>query len=1062
MFIRTRRVLAFQACLPQSFSSVLFLSACLLIVTWMCWPDGTQAQDASATPAQAVTVLETGKPVERELAGGQSHSYQIVPEAGQYLRVVVEQRGIDVIVSLFGPDGKKVFDVDSPNGDHGPENLATVVESAGSFRLDVSALNTEAKAGRYEVSLAELRTANRRDRLIVKADQLDRRSSGLQNENKSGAAIELAEEAIRIREEVFGDESLEVASSLLELSFLYYDQYNYQTSIQRLERALAIREKILGSEHPSVAHVLNNLGANHFNSNDFDRAEKAHHRALAIGEKALGPDHPTIAPTLLNLGLLYQTKGDYAQAESLLQRALTIWQKEQGAEAPDVGLALFNLGHLYQNQGDYVRAEPFLQRALLIFEKAFGSDSFLSAVQGTRTDLAGLYCTKGDYDRAEPLLQRVMEHFEKTATPEGHVLSTALQHLATLNYFRGNYNLAEQYLQRALSIREKVYAPKHPDIAALFNKLAAIYCAGGNISLSVVAKRRAVEISEYNLSRNLLSGSEHQKRSYLALFANETNEIISLHVRDAPDNNQALRLAFTTLLQRKGSILNTMTDTVGILRRRANSEDLTLLNRLALVRSQMATLFLHGPNMKRGEIYLDRLTQLGQEIETLEVDLSRRSLEFRTTTLPVTTEAVTAAIPGNTALVEFVQYRPVEAKTAKQLAPHYVVYVLTAQGEPRWAELGAAAAIDQQVEALRLALRNPKRSDYQRLARRMDKQVMEPVRKLIGDKTQLLLSPDGMLNLLPFAALVDESGKYLMERYKLTYLSSGRDLLRLQIKQNAGTEAFVLANPDFEQSVASATTLAANTTSANRDIVKQYGSSGSKLSESVSMEQVSFKPLPGTASEAIALRALLPEAKVLTGGAATEGTLKQLHRPHLLHIATHGYFLKDLVLPQTMQSDANAPRLPDKTVEGEKIENPLLRSGLALAGANRRKSGEEDGILTALEAAGLDLWGTKLVVLSACDTGVGEVKNGEGVYGLRRAFVLAGSESHVMSLWSVSDTGAKELMVEYYKRLMKGEGRGEALRQVQLQMLKTPNRRHPYYWASFIQSGEWANLEGKR
>jgi CHAT domain-containing protein len=145
-----------------------------------------------------------------------------------------------------------------------------------------------------------------------------------------------------------------------------------------------------------------------------------------------------------------------------------------------------------------------------------------------------------------------------------------------------------------------------------------------------------------------------------------------------------------------------------------------------------------------------------------------------------------------------------------------------------------------------------------------------------------------------------------------------------------------------------------------------------------------------------------------------------------------------------------------------RLENPLLRSGLALAGANQHKSGDDDGVLTAMEAAALDLWGTKLVVLSACNTGVGEVKNGDGVYGLRRALVLAGAETQVMSLWPVSDQGTRELMVEYYNGLKAGKGRSEALRQVQLRMQADPRRQHPYYWASFIVSGEWANLDGRR
>ncbi|HNC44396.1 MAG TPA: CHAT domain-containing protein, partial [Acidobacteriota bacterium] len=182
----------------------------------------------------------------------------------------------------------------------------------------------------------------------------------------------------------------------------------------------------------------------------------------------------------------------------------------------------------------------------------------------------------------------------------------------------------------------------------------------------------------------------------------------------------------------------------------------------------------------------------------------------------------------------------------------------------------------------------------------------------------------------------------------------------------------------------------------------------------------------------------------------------------VLHIATHGYFLEDVPkAPSTSE-----PRILDFQDTGNlpppRVENPLLRSWLFFAGANRGGDAENDGIMTALEAAQLDLWGTKLVVLSACETGVGEAKNGDGIYGLRRALVLAGSESQVMSLWNVSDRATRELMVEYYTRLKNGEGRSEALRKVQLKMLKDPQRQHPYYWAAFIQSGEWATLDGKK
>src|SRR5262249_40588340 len=215
--------------------------------------------------------------------------------------------------------------------------------------------------------------------------------------------------------------------------------------------------------------------------------------------------------------------------------------------------------------------------------------------------------------------------------------------------------------------------------------------------------------------------------------------------------------------------------------------------------------------------------------------------------------------------------------------------------------------------------------------------------------------------------------------------------------------------------------------------------------------------LTGTAQEARVIQSLFPEAQVLTGTQATKSALQKLIAPRILHIATHGFFLQDANAETSR--DKGGPGAKSGYVPAFKIEEPLLRSGLALSGANlNHGSSGRDGILTALEASNLNLWGTKLVTLSACETGVGEVRNGEGVYGLRRAFFLAGTETLVMSLWPVSDRVTREMMTAYYTGLKRGQGRGDALRQAELAMLKRKDRRHPFYWASFIHSGEWANL----
>ena len=305
-------------------------------------------------------------------------------------------------------------------------------------------------------------------------------------------------------------------------------------------------------------------------------------------------------------------------------------------------------------------------------------------------------------------------------------------------------------------------------------------------------------------------------------------------------------------------------------------------------------------------------------------------------------------------------------------------------------------------------------------------------------------SPLGALNLLPFAALVDERGEYLALHFEITYLTSGRDLLRMTAETPAPGSAVVVANPDYGKS-------------ASGEVPVDTGFQPAR-SEDLDRSGLVFTPLPGTAAEAKALQALLnlDAQNVLTGDRATKASLRELHGPRLMHVATHGFFLND----QEVAVAAFKPvGFGIETWSLPLIENPLLRSGLALAGANTRHSGAtDDGILTAAEAEQLDLLGTQLVVLSACETGVGTVQTGEGVYGLRRAPVLAGAQAQLDSLWKVSDAATQELMVDYYQRLLKGEGRSGALRAAQKAMMLNPARQHPYYWAAFIPIGNWRPL----
>jgi CHAT domain-containing protein/Tfp pilus assembly protein PilF len=1134
-----------------------------------------------------IRALESGKPIRRELAGGQEHAYRIKLGADQFLKVIVEQQGIDVIALVSGPDGNRILEFDAESRLPGREEALLASEAAGEYRLAVQTRLKRAPAGSYEIRIEELRAATESDRALHKARLLFAESLKLVDEGKYDEARPLAERALEtrerllgadhqdvaasiqglgvihyyksdyskaeslyqralaireralgpdhphvaaslhslsmvcsdrgdrakaeelcqralaIREKVLGPEHPDVAASLHLLGYVSSSKLGYEEEERLYQRALAIREKVLGPDHPDVTATLHNLANLYRSKGEYAKAEPFYKRALGIEEKALGPDHPDIAYTLNGLAILYWQKGDYAKAEPLYKRALAIREKSLGPEHPDVAQTLDNLAILYAVRGDFANAAPMFQRALAIREKVLGPEH--RGVANSLNNLAELYYDMGDLAKPEPLYQRALVIWEKALGPEHDNVGNVVNNLANIYRDRGEYAKAEPLYQRSLAIREKKQGPEHPDVAdslnnialllrhrgeyakaeALYNRalairektlgpehphvadtlygLSALHAAKGDIAQAIKFQSRANAIGERNLIHNLAIGSERQKLAYLALFTEQTDFTISLHSQAAPDDPRALDLAFTTVLRRKGRGLDAMADTIGAWRRHATPENQALLDQLAEARSSLATFTLKESASDEPDKYRARLKPFEEKVENLEAQLSARNPEFRAQAQPVTLAAIQALLPTGSALVEFAVFTPQDPRTGRNRPPRYLVYALAAKGAPKWADLGEVAIVDRAVDAWRQALRDPKRQDVMRLARAVNQKVMQPVRSLIENNRRLLIAPDGLLNLIPFAALVDEQNRCLVENYSISYLTSGRDLQRLQVEGESQSGPLVVAAPDFGKRIQ---IVATRKPKQNKDSAEEENQVKTDSAASA-FRELYFPPLPHAAQEGETLRDLLPGATLITKRQASKTALSQFHRPSLLHIATHGFFLKDIKAPMT---DSRGYQVfnenPERFVkrlerEGLRIENPLLRSGLALAGANENNE-KDDGILTALEVTGLNLWGTKLVALSACDTGVGEVKNGDGVHGLRRALVLAGAETQVMSLWAVSDKATRELMVSYYGRLKKGQGRGEALRQTQLEMLKQPNRRHPYYWASFIQSGEWANLDGKR
>ncbi|NOK71001.1 MAG: tetratricopeptide repeat protein [Chloroflexi bacterium AL-N10] len=850
-------------------------------------------------------------------------------------------------------------------------------------------------------------------------EQLITEINELRKQGKQTEAVSLLKKSITEQEQTVGKNHPNIAFLENQLGEVYFDQANYQQAEVSLQKAQSILEKNNNLDNQLGATILNNLGLLYYSQGKYSQTESPLLRALNILETTKGENSLLIASTLNYLADLYRAQGNYPQAESYYQRNLTIIKNNLGAEHPVVAVSLNDLGSLYSQQEQYDKAEPILQQALAISEKDNKESSLVAA---SLNNLAALYSEQKRYQEAEPLLERALSILEKNYGSNHPDVGSSLNNLATLYSEQGKYQEAEPLLIRALSILKQVKGSEHPLVSTTLNNLSWLYRQTGDTTKAIDLLTQATDIEETNISLVLSSGSENQKQAYMATLSDSTKAAISLHAQISPNSPQALRLALTTVLRRKGRILDALTENLQALKANLTPEDQILLDKLANIRTELSALIFKGVGSDNPEQYQQEIAKLHSESEQIEVTLARRSAQFRTQSQAVTIESVQKLIPDDGVLVEMVLYEPYDNSKKDWGSPRYIAYILPKQGDAQWVDLGDADTINQAMVEFRKTIIGRSNSVKQ-TGKIFYDLVFAPIRKIVGNTPKILLSPDSQLNLMPFAALTDENGQYLLENFSIIYLSTGRDLIRLQNSTNPKQTPVVIADPDYDQP-------------GNSNSRQLYANSRSIIPRSSQLSTVQVPPLPGTAAEARAITPLLEGVTVLTRSDATENALKQVNSPMLLHIATHGFFFSFI-----------------------KNENPLLLSGLALAGFNPRESGTEDGVLTALEAAGLNLQGTKLVVLSACETGLGEVANGEGVYGLRRAFVMAGSETQIISLWQVDDLGTKDLMVGYYQGIYQGQPRGEALREQQLKMLSNTKYEHPYFWAAFIPSGDWRAVQ---
>jgi tetratricopeptide (TPR) repeat protein/CHAT domain-containing protein len=884
------------------------------------------------------------------------------------------------------------------------------------------------------------------------ADSLDSLASLYDAQGLYAQAEPLYQRALTIRETTLGTNHPEVATSLNFLGHLYTNQGLYTRAEPLYQRALALREAALGSNHPDVATSLNSLARLHARQGAYDQAEPLYLRALSIRQAVLGEKHPDVARTLNNLANLYADQGLYAQAEPLYQRALAIRRAVLGNNHPDVATSLNNLANLYVDQGLYERAEPLYERALAMGETLFGGNH--PDVARTLNNLARLYTSQGLYDRAGSLLERALAIREELLGANHPDIAYSLDNLAGFYMAQGQYDRAEPLIDRALVIWKASLGAAHPRVASSLNALAELRLAQRRLPEALPLLTRAFELSEGRLRREALDFSEERLASFLQFLRANEERLYAL-VREHPEDSRVRNLTLAATLLLKGRSSEETASTSHAIYQSLSARDRETFEQLRVLRTQLAELSLQGPSGQDSATYQKRLKKLAAEGDALEASLARRSAPLRALTalpsLSTIASRVAESLPKDGALIELVAYEdrpllpnPGKKLTRKSAQLRYLALVLFPDASTRALDLGPADPIDRAATQLRDALAR-RDAEYQAPAQALYQLAFEPLLPLLSGTRRLFLAPDGQLNLIPFAALHD-GHQFLVESFDFTYLTSGRDLLPRPRGKAPSRGVAVFADPAFQSPpVVSAASSKGEATVAERSTTT--GHFFATLRARLGNEP--WSPLPGTRQEAEAIQRLVPQARLFLGSEATKARLLSLPTPGVLHLATHGFFLKDTQAPESSRAvgsfgamgASDAHQLP---------QDPLLRSGLVLVGS------QDTSLVTALELAGLDLWGTELVVLSACDTGRGDIKLGQGVYGLRRALTVAGAETIVMSLWKVNDDTTSQLMEDYYRHLLAGQGRGTALREAMRSLRRT--HPHPHYWAPFIALGRDAPL----
>lgn len=776
-----------------------------------------------------------------------------------------------------------------------------------------------------------------------------------------------------------------------------------------LRKILSLQKIIYGKDSDEVIGTLHALAEAHRDSGDLQGAESELRRAWSFIEaKSKTPGSAkTLAErrdewagnalyrqVLSTLAVTIYLQGRPKEAETVLQRILQATERSTRF-ALDSATALDTLGAIRRADGDIAGAQELWRRALALWQgPSLSTSSYATLVQ------AVFHLELNQWSEAEALYRKDLAELDRTRGLGATQSATSLQHLSVALYKQGRLDEAVEMLERSFLLSE--------------------------------ARLRAQRytLSEARLSAHL-QGLQDYEESYIYTL-----------LRKHPQHAALRQLAMTTALLRKERIVDELASTT---RRPAflNDSELTdadikQFGELRRLRSLYAALMDSRSNQGGLEASKERLTALSGQMDALARQMTARSAQFRGRQTPAPGEIlgrVAASLPADGVLIEYVAYVPREWDSGHFTGKErYLALGLLPDGKVEVWDLGLAAEIDALAGSLIdvLSSADSGETEHEQPAAELGRRVWEPLRGFLSGRRTVFIAPDGKLAVVPFGVLRDR-GELLLDRHLLSYLTTGRDLVPRGTDYRPHTDAVMVAAPDYQ----------------SHPGVALYPSPWEGARSGCG-----FQALPHAREEGTLICQRLQGAQVLCGKHATEFSLLNLRAPGVLHIATHGVF------------SANK-RVSTLTLPGQQpmpVSNPLLRSALVMAGADWHCGdpgrelalrGSADGLASAMEISNMDLWGTQLVVLSACKSGLGEIRRGQGVLGLRRAIMVAGAETLVMSLWPVADEATKRLMDDYYQQLLLGVGRAQALQTASKNLRKS----RPHFWAPFISLGQSAPLQ---